>query len=98
MVVAEAQVLGVPSVVSAACGCHGPESVVQDGESGYVYPTGDVSALAAGIARILGDPALRSRMVESARVQGETQSQRVAADAFLAAAARARLAKSAVAA
>lgn len=42
----EAPVLSVPAVVSAACGCHGPESVVLDGKSGFVHPTGDVPALA----------------------------------------------------
>jgi glycosyltransferase involved in cell wall biosynthesis len=92
MVVAEAQALGVPAIVSAACGCHGPESVVQDGGSGFVYATGDVGALAERLERLLRDAALHQRMSRRAREQGETQSQRRAADGFLAAAHRARVA------
>ncbi len=83
MVVAEAQCLGVPAVVSDACGCWGPQAVVDDGGSGFVYPTGDVQALADRIARILDDAALNARMRAAALRQGETQSQVRAADGFL---------------
>jgi glycosyltransferase involved in cell wall biosynthesis len=86
MVVAEAQALGVPAIVSAACGCHGPNSVLQDGESGFVYPTGNVSALRGYLERLLGDEPLRQRMAARARIQAQTQSPRRAADGFLAAA------------
>ena len=86
MVVAEAQCLGVPAVVSDACGCHGEGSVVQHDVSGFVYPTGDVAALAQRIAALLDDEILRSRMSEQARRQGETQSAVAAADGFLSAA------------
>jgi glycosyltransferase involved in cell wall biosynthesis len=90
MVVAEAQCLGVPAVVSDACGCHGPDSVLQDGVSGFVYPTGDVAALRERLALLLEDEPLRQRMRAAAAIQGETQSQIAAADGFLAAAAFAR--------
>jgi len=93
MVVAEAQALGVPAIVSEACGCHGPESVVQDGLSGLVYPTGNVTLLASGLATLLNDESLRMRMAARARLQGETQSQQSAANGFLAAARSAVLAK-----
>jgi glycosyltransferase involved in cell wall biosynthesis len=86
MVVAEAQAVGVPAVVSAACGCHGPESVLQDGESGFVYPTGDVPALHGYLERLLSDEPLRRRMAARARAQAQTQSPRRAADGFIAAA------------
>jgi glycosyltransferase involved in cell wall biosynthesis len=86
MVVSEAQCLGVPAVVSDACGCHGPDSVLQDGVSGFVYPTGDVAALQERLTRILDDRALRARMQLAARSQGDTQSQERATDGFLAAA------------
>jgi glycosyltransferase involved in cell wall biosynthesis len=86
MVVAEAQCLGVPAVVSDTCGCHGPDSVLQDGQSGFVYPMGDVPALAHKLGLLLGDDALRGRMSQAARVQGDTQSQLRAADGLLAAA------------
>lgn len=87
MVVAEAQCLGVPAVVSDACGCHGSEAVLQDGESGFVYPAGDVAALRERLRRLLDDVALRERMSQCARARAETQSQRAAADGFLAASA-----------
>jgi glycosyltransferase involved in cell wall biosynthesis len=85
MVVAEAQALGVPAIVSDACGCHGPESVVQDGISGFVYPTGLVTALANRLAAILDNEPRRVEMMAHARAQGDTQSQQSAADGFLAA-------------
>jgi glycosyltransferase involved in cell wall biosynthesis len=84
-VVAEAQAVGVPAVVSDACGCYGPGSVVQDGVSGLVYPVGDVSALTQRLSTLLGDDVLRRTMSEQARLQAETQSARSAADGFVAA-------------
>jgi glycosyltransferase involved in cell wall biosynthesis len=85
MVVSEAQSLGVPAVVSDACGCHGPESVLEDGVSGFVYPTGDISALTDRLRRMLHDQDLLDRMRDAARIRGATQSQVTAADGFLAA-------------
>jgi glycosyltransferase involved in cell wall biosynthesis len=85
MVVSEAQVVGVPAIVSDACGCQGAEAVVQDGVSGFVYPVGDVAALADRLSRLLSDAELMTRMRAKARTQGETQSQIAAADQFLAA-------------
>lgn len=86
MVVSEAQCLGVPAIVSDACGCHGEGSVVQPGISGFVYPTADVAALASRIEALLHDGELHRRMSQQARLQGETQSQAAAANGFLAAA------------
>ena len=85
MVVAEAQSLGVPAVVSDACGCHGPESVLEDGVSGFVYPTGDIAALRDRLRRMLYDQELLGRMRDAAKARGATQSQVAAADGFLAA-------------
>jgi glycosyltransferase involved in cell wall biosynthesis len=85
MVVSEAQCLGVPAVVSDACGCHGQDSVLQDGESGFVYPVGDVEALTDRLARLLDDRELWGRMRARAREQGETQSAARAADGVQAA-------------
>ncbi|HKP62005.1 MAG TPA: glycosyltransferase family 4 protein [Polyangiales bacterium] len=85
MVVSEAQSLGVPAVVSDACGCYGPESVLEDGVSGFVYPTGNISALSDRLHRILHEPGLLGRMRAAARGRGATQSQVAAADGFLAA-------------
>ncbi|MFT3922632.1 MAG: glycosyltransferase family 4 protein [Myxococcales bacterium] len=83
MVVAEAQSLGVPAIVSDSCGCYGPGSVVADGVSGLVYPTGDVASLAASIERVLADDTRYAHMRQAARVQGDTQSEVAAADGLL---------------
>lgn len=83
MVVAEAQALGVPAIVSDACGCYGPDSVLLDGISGFVYPTGDVAALTEYLRRILDDGALHTRLQRAAAARGDTQSPIVAADGVI---------------
>ena len=85
MVVAEAQCLGVPAIVSDACGCYGDGSVVRPDVSGFVVPTADVAALAVRLGELLDDAALHERMSHHARLQGDTQSTAAAADGFLAA-------------
>jgi phosphatidylinositol alpha 1,6-mannosyltransferase len=62
----EAAASGLPVVAPAA---GGPLDLVADGVSGYLVPPGDGSALAAGVARLAADPALRARMSEAARRQ-----------------------------
>ena len=83
MVVAEAQTLGVPAIVSDACGCYGPDSVLLDGVSGFVYPSGDVPALTEHLRRVLDDDALRARLRLAAAARGDTQSPVVAADGVI---------------
>jgi len=51
----------VPVVATAAGGV--PE-IVSDGETGLLAPVRDPAALAAGVRRVLSDPALRERLVE----------------------------------
>jgi glycosyltransferase involved in cell wall biosynthesis len=63
LVVLEAMSEGVPVVATDVGGM--PEAVI-DGETGFLVPSGDVEALTAGIARILGDPALAARMRNAA--------------------------------
>ena len=59
----EAQALGVPAV---AFDCPtGPREIVS-AETGIVVPAEDVPALAAGMVRLLRDPALRARMAVAA--------------------------------
>ncbi len=53
----------VPVVATAVGGI--PEIVV-DGETGLLCAAGDAAALAAGVARVLREPALRARLVEGA--------------------------------
>jgi len=55
--------LGVPVVASAVGGL---ASAVRDGCDGLLVPPGDVAALAAALARVLDDPALRVRLASGA--------------------------------
>jgi glycosyltransferase involved in cell wall biosynthesis/GT2 family glycosyltransferase len=45
----------------------GQEDMIEDGASGLLVPGGDVDALAAAMARLIADPALRERFGERAR-------------------------------
>ncbi len=86
IIVSEAQALGIPCIVSDRCGCHGPDSVLQDGYSGCVYPCGDLQALSLRVGQLLDDVALYERMSCAARKQGDLQSPFHAAAGFIAAA------------
>jgi glycosyltransferase involved in cell wall biosynthesis len=61
--VLEALVVGSPVIATAVGGV--PE-VVRDGENGLLVPPNDPDALAAAIARVLGDDDLRHRLAEAA--------------------------------
>ncbi|MHB8762937.1 MAG: glycosyltransferase [Deferrisomatales bacterium] len=56
----EAMALGLPCV--AARRPTGPEEIITDGVDGLLVPVEDPDALAAAIARLLGDPDLRLRL------------------------------------
>jgi glycosyltransferase involved in cell wall biosynthesis len=86
LVVTEAQCLGLPVVLSDACGCYGPNDVFTDGESGILYPCGDVGTLAQALAWLADHPEECRRMGRRAATLAETQSVRVTADKFLQAA------------
>jgi glycosyltransferase involved in cell wall biosynthesis len=58
MVLSEAGAAGLPVVTTDVAAI--PE-IVRDGESGYIVPLGDVSALVAALRRLVDDPALRLR-------------------------------------
>lgn len=49
----------------------GVPELVRDGETGVLVRTGDVDGLAAGVARLLGDPLLRGRLGENGRTHAE---------------------------
>ncbi|MBI3854707.1 MAG: glycosyltransferase family 4 protein [Planctomycetes bacterium] len=66
----EAGVQGIPSVVALR---DRVEDIVQDGVTGLIVPEADPKALAAAIARLADDPALRSRLGEQARARYRTQ-------------------------
>ncbi len=58
LVLVEAMAAGVPVVATDA---GGPCEIVADEETGLLVESGNVEALGAGIARLLGDPALARR-------------------------------------
>ena len=83
-VTVEAMKRGRP-VVGAAAG--GTLDLVRDGETGLTYPPGDDAALAAAIARLLGDDALRTRVAAAGHADAVRRfSARGQADAVVAAA------------
>jgi glycosyltransferase involved in cell wall biosynthesis len=43
--------------------------VVDDGESGFVVPIGDLEALSARLASLRDDPALHGRLAEAGRLR-----------------------------
>jgi glycosyltransferase involved in cell wall biosynthesis len=63
-VLIEAMATGTPCVASAVTGI--PE-LVQDGRTGLCVPEGDPEALAAALARLLDDPALRAAFSRAGR-------------------------------
>ena len=62
----EAAACGLPLVTCDAPGCR---EVVTDGVDGLLVPPRDAGALAAAIARLLDDPALRQRLGSAARAK-----------------------------
>ena len=62
--VVEALAVGTPVVATAVGGV--PE-VVHDGENGLLVPAGDVTALAAALARVVSDDGLRDRLAAGAQ-------------------------------
>jgi len=72
--VLEAMACGLP-IVATDVGGNG--ELVADKQSGYLFPSGDVPALAAHLRRLAGDAELRTRMGEAgrARAHGEFAMQ-----------------------
>jgi glycosyltransferase involved in cell wall biosynthesis len=66
----EATRLGVPVVASNTGGI---PSLVADGVNGLLVPPGDAHALAAALEALAGDPVLRRRLGEQARVRAERE-------------------------
>ncbi len=70
LVAIEAMVSGAATIVSSATGLWGSGDVVQHGETGLVYATGDIDGLTACLQRLADDPELRSRLAACGRVRG----------------------------
>lgn len=62
LVTNEAMACGLPVVASDRTGVWGPGDILRDGENGFVYPCGDVRALAEVLGRLAKDAGLRRRM------------------------------------
>jgi glycosyltransferase involved in cell wall biosynthesis len=75
-VILEAQAAGIPVVGASATGI---VDVVAHGETGLLFPVGDVSALAAAIAKLLTDAHLanRLRLAGQGLVKREFQQERI---------------------
>jgi glycosyltransferase involved in cell wall biosynthesis len=74
-VVIEGWAAGTPVVAAAAAG---PAATITDGETGLLVPVDDAPALAAAIRRVLGDGALRQRLVSGASAALEARYSRAA--------------------
>ena len=81
LVVNEAMLCGLPIAVSDRVGAK--FDLVRPDENGYVFPAGDVEALAAILRQILPDPEKRSRMGAAARHRMETWSPREYTDSVV---------------
>jgi phosphatidylinositol alpha 1,6-mannosyltransferase len=60
----EAAASGVPVVAPAA---GGPIDLVRDGQTGFLVPPGDATAMAAAVGRLVADPALRTAQGRAGR-------------------------------
>ncbi len=72
---------GITNLEAAGCGTpalaadnSALRESVRDGETGVLFPTGDVRALAAAMGRLAGDAALRERLGRGARAFAESFS------------------------
>jgi glycosyltransferase involved in cell wall biosynthesis len=81
LVVNEAMLCGLPVAVSDRVGAR--FDLVRPDENGYVFPAGDVEALAAILRQILPDPEQRARMGTAARHRMETWSPREFTDSVV---------------
>jgi glycosyltransferase involved in cell wall biosynthesis len=79
VVAIEALAAGVPVVATDA---GGTRTVVDDGETGFLVPVGDVDALADRLTRLRDDPELRSRLGDTgaARMRDRFSTDRMVDD------------------
>jgi glycosyltransferase involved in cell wall biosynthesis len=77
----EAMICGIPVVVSDRVGA--ALDLVEDGRTGFVYPSGDVEALAGILGQVLSDREALRRMGEAARRRIATWSPRENAEATI---------------
>lgn len=61
----EAMVMGLP-VIATDCPCGGCATLIKEGISGFLVPTGDDEALAEAMERVLSDETLARKLAENA--------------------------------
>lgn len=66
----EAMATGLP-VVSTRCG--GPQTVIEEGETGLMVPVGDARAMSDALERVIMNPTLAHRMGRAGRARAEQQ-------------------------
>lgn len=66
--IVEAMATGLP-VVSTRCG--GPETAIEEGQTGFMVPVGDARALSDALERVIMDPGLARKMGEAGRARAE---------------------------
>jgi glycosyltransferase involved in cell wall biosynthesis len=86
MVAVEAAILGLPLVFTGESGAVGPTSIARPGENALTFASGDVAGLAAHLARLGADPALREKMSQSSLLLSVDHEGRTSVAAVLAAA------------
>jgi glycosyltransferase involved in cell wall biosynthesis len=74
LAVSEALYCSLPVVVSDRVGSTGATDDVQPGRNGWVYPNGDVAALAAALANLIDNPDLRASAGKVSRGIGQLHS------------------------
>ncbi|RZT85198.1 glycosyltransferase involved in cell wall biosynthesis [Pseudonocardia sediminis] len=79
LVTLEAMAAGRPVVAADAVAL---PHLVRPGRTGWLYPPGDVDALAAALSALLADPAARARMGAAARETAGTHALDATLDAF----------------
>ncbi len=80
LVVNEAMVCGCPAVVSDRVGAK--YDLIREGETGYVFPCGDIAALANILSELLADRPRLARMGAAAKVRMESWTPEMNVDSF----------------
>jgi len=81
LVVNEAMAMGLPAAVSDMVGC-APDLVIP-GRTGYIFPVGDVKALAEIIARVAGSAALQDQLRAGAAAMAASHTMAATVDGYI---------------
>ena len=82
----EAICVGLPVIVSDQIGCIGPTDAARPGFNAAIYPAGDVDALGAEIARLLGNPERYAAMAAASLIAADDIALETSVNGFLSAA------------